>query len=64
MTTFIVKRDKKEIKRFEHQESDLKVFGYMLSCQPNSVHHALKYEGYEVVYVDETTGKSEFWGLL
>lgn len=37
-----------------------KAFGYMLRCQPNSVDHALRYEGYKVKEIYED-GEVEYW---
>lgn len=51
-----------EIKKtFENQEGDASAFGYMLRAQGQSIHHALKFEGWKVEQINEQTKESEFW---
>lgn len=61
MVTFKIYKDNKLIKEFNNQESDLNVLRFMLSYQSQSMHYALKYEGYKVEQIDEQTKKSHFW---
>ena len=63
MYTFTIYKDDKVIKEFEHQDSDYEVFKFMLRHQPNSIHHALKYEGYKVTYLNEDDGSGGEWKL-
>jgi len=48
MATFIIFHNKVEQKRFENQESDICLFKYILNHQSQSVHWAIKYEGWSV----------------
>lgn len=53
MATFIIYKDKVEQKRFENQESDLLLFQYMLKNQGQSIHWAIKYEGWSIEMENE-----------
>jgi hypothetical protein len=61
MTTYIIYLDRKEIKRFEDQESDIKPLIFMQRHQGQSLSYALKYSGYSVEEIDTKTKESEFW---
>jgi hypothetical protein len=47
-------------KTFEDQVNDLKVLGYMLSAQSNSMDHALKYEGWKIEIINQETNEKEY----
>jgi len=55
MYTYIIYSDKKEIKRFEDQNSDINIFKFMLNCQGNSMDYAFKYGGYSATVTDQDT---------
>lgn len=61
MTTYIIYQDNKEIKRFEHQNSDLKPLMFIQGNQGQSLSYALKYSGYKVEEIDEETKISKYW---
>jgi hypothetical protein len=47
------------IKEFENQKSDFEAFKYILNHQSSSIHHAVKYEGWNAIgYNDD--GEEEF----
>lgn len=61
MIKFIISKDGKEVKVFEHQTGDFEPFKWLLNHQGQSVNYALKHGGYKVEAIDEETGISEFW---
>ena len=58
--TYKVYRDNELKKTFEHQTSDLCIFKYMLMAQSNSIHHAIKYEGWKIEIINEETNSIEY----
>lgn len=61
MYTFKITHDNKLIKELNNQESDFNVFKFLLSYQSQSIHWAIRYEGYKVEQIDEETKVSKFW---
>ena len=61
MTTYIIYNDKKEVRRFENQESDFPTLKYIQSHQSQSLNYALRYGGWDVEEIDEQTKVSIFW---
>lgn len=61
MFTFKIYKDNKIIKEFNNQNSDFCVLKFILNYQSNSMHHALKYEGYKVEEINQITKISHFW---
>jgi RIO-like serine/threonine protein kinase len=61
MTTYIIYLDNKEIKRFEGQTSDLKPLMFIQRHQGQSLSYALKYSGYKVEEINETTQIIKNW---
>lgn len=61
MKTFIIYIDNEEVRRFEHQEDDLKPLLFIQRNQGQSLKYALKYSGYKVEEKDEETNVSTFW---
>ena len=55
--TYNIYQDNKLLKTFENEQTDAKMFGYMLRIQSNSINHAIKYEGYKVEIIDQQTGE-------
>ena len=48
--TYYIYQDKKLIKQFDNQDTDVNVFGWMLRNQGQSIHWALKYGGWHIEY--------------
>lgn len=46
---------------FTDQDSDFCALRYLLSHQPHSTDHALRYEGWKVKVTDQETGTVEYW---
>jgi hypothetical protein len=61
MYKFIISQDNKELKSFEHQNSDFEPFKWLLNHQGQSVNYALKWGGFKVQQIDEDTQESIFW---
>jgi hypothetical protein len=61
MTTINIYKDNTLLKTFDNQESDINAFGWLLRNQGQSVDYALRYGGYKVELIDETTGEKEYY---
>lgn len=59
--TFIVTKDGEEKAKFENQKTDFEPFKYILNNQSQSVHWAMKWEGWKVQEINEDTKESSFW---
>ena len=60
MITVKVLRDGEVIKEFKNQTNDFEGFKYLLDHQSASTHHAVKYEGWNVIGIDEETKEEVF----
>ena len=60
-TSFEIYKDGKLIKEFAKQTSDFAPFKWMLDHQSSSIHHAIKYEGYEVKCINDDTKEIIIW---
>lgn len=56
MSNYFIFQDGKLMKTFNDQESDTKVFGWMLGNQGCSVSRALSVEGWHIEELDQKTG--------
>ena len=59
--TFIVTKDGEERAKFENQKTDFEPFKYLLKHQSQSTGWAMRYGGWRVQEVNQTTKKSHFW---
>jgi hypothetical protein len=59
--TFKIYQDNELKKEFNGQKNDFEAFKWLLNNQGQSINHAIKYEGWKVEEINETTKESEFW---
>lgn len=59
--TYVIYQDNEEKQKFERQISDSKPFGWLLRNQGQSVNYALKYGGWKVKEINDTTKEETFW---
>ena len=59
--TFIISQDGEEKAKFEHQLTDWEPFRKLQRLQGNSMDYALRYGGWKVEQINESTQESTFW---
>lgn len=57
--TYNIYQDNELKKTFENEPDDSKMFGYMLRSQGNSINYAIKYGGYKIEIINQTTNEKE-----
>ena len=56
MLDVIITKDGVKVASFENQNSDFCAFRYMLAHQSQSIHWAVRYEGWDAIITDKKTG--------
>ncbi len=57
MHTYIISRDKNEITRIKDQLTDFCVLKYFIDKTTQSMHYALKYDGYTIKVLNQETNE-------
>lgn len=61
MITIKITKDGELQKEFKQQSDDFLAFKYLIDKQGNSIHHAVRHEGWDVELIDEDTGEKQFY---